>query len=85
MLIDTNRDEPMKISIQKKLLSVCSQAELGRRMKRRAQTVNGWFKNKIPGELVLKVSEVVDFKVTPHELRPDLYPNPTDGLPQKEA
>jgi DNA-binding transcriptional regulator YdaS (Cro superfamily) len=54
-------------------------------MKRRAQTVNGWFKNKIPGELVLKVSEVLEFKVTPHELRPDLYPNPTDGLPQKEA
>lgn len=22
--------------------------------------------------------------VTPHELRPDLYPNPTDGLPQQE-
>lgn len=20
--------------------------------------------------------------ITPHELRPDLYPNPTDGLPQ---
>ncbi|EBO7463710.1 helix-turn-helix domain-containing protein [Salmonella enterica] len=23
--------------------------------------------------------------VTPHELRPDLYPNPTDGLPSQEA
>lgn len=22
--------------------------------------------------------------VTPHELRPDLYPNPTDGLPSQE-
>lgn len=22
--------------------------------------------------------------VTPHELRPDLYPNPTDGLPKQE-
>ncbi|HDR2471501.1 TPA: helix-turn-helix domain-containing protein [Enterobacter soli] len=74
----------MKISIQKKLLNICSQAELGRRMKRRAQTVNGWFKNKIPGELVLKVSKVVDWQVTPHELRPDLYPNPTDGLPAEE-
>ncbi|MGP0695140.1 transcriptional regulator, partial [Citrobacter freundii] len=21
--------------------------------------------------------------VTPHELRPDLYPNPTDGLPKE--
>ncbi|HEC2582044.1 TPA: transcriptional regulator [Raoultella ornithinolytica] len=75
----------MKISIQKKLLNVCSQAELGRRMKRRAQTVNGWFKNKIPGELVLKVSKAVEWRVTPHELRPDLYPNPTDGMPSEEA
>lgn len=23
--------------------------------------------------------------VTPHELRPDLYPNPTDGLPKQET
>ncbi|ECO4677294.1 Rha family transcriptional regulator, partial [Salmonella enterica] len=21
----------------------------------------------------------------PHELRPDMYPNPTDGLPSQEA
>ncbi|HDN2703494.1 TPA: helix-turn-helix domain-containing protein [Klebsiella aerogenes] len=73
----------MKTSTQKKLLNICSQAELGRRMKRRAQTVNGWFKKKIPGELVIKVSKAVDWKVTPHELRPDLYPNPADGLPKE--
>ncbi|EDX9790621.1 Rha family transcriptional regulator, partial [Salmonella enterica] len=23
--------------------------------------------------------------ITPHELRPDMYPNPTDGLPSQEA
>ncbi|WP_233981700.1 transcriptional regulator [Pectobacterium versatile] len=76
----------MKLSTQRKLLSVCSQAELGRRLNRRAQTVNGWFKNKVPGELVVKVARAIGWKVTPHELRPDLYPNPTDGLPkEKEA
>ncbi|HFU0596181.1 TPA: transcriptional regulator [Escherichia coli] len=75
----------MKVAIQKKLLTVCSQAELGRRLDRRAQTVNGWFKNKIPGELVVKVAMAVEWRVTPHELRPDLYPNPTDGLPKQGA
>jgi hypothetical protein len=32
-----------------------------------AQTVNGWFKHKVPGELVLKV-KALEWKVTPHEL-----------------
>lgn len=40
----------MKVTVQRKILSVCSQAGLGRRLGRRAQTVNGWFKNKVPGE-----------------------------------
>jgi DNA-binding transcriptional regulator YdaS (Cro superfamily) len=39
-----------------------------------------------PHERVLPVSELVGWSVTPHQLRPDLYPNPTDALPQaKEA
>lgn len=71
----------MKASIQKKMLKVCSQAELGRRMDKRPQTVNGWFKNKIPGELVLKVARALEWRVTPHELRPDLYPNSADAMP----
>lgn len=75
----------MKVTVQRKILSVCSQAELGRRLGRRAQTVNGWFKNKVPGELVVRVARAIDWKVTAHELRPDLYPNPTDGLPSQEA
>ncbi|WP_297207395.1 YdaS family helix-turn-helix protein [uncultured Pluralibacter sp.] len=74
----------MKVQVQKKMLAICSQAELGRRLNRRAQTVNGWFKNKVPGELVVRVSKAVDWKVTPHELRPDLYPNSTDGLPVED-
>jgi DNA-binding transcriptional regulator YdaS (Cro superfamily) len=76
-------EQRMKPSLQKKLLAVCSQSEIGRRLNRRAQTVNGWFKHKVPGELVLKVSKALEWKVTPHELRPDLYPNPTDGLPKE--
>ena len=32
----------------------------------------------VPAERVIRVFEVTG--VTPHELRPDLYPNPTDGM-----
>lgn len=46
-----------------------------------------------PGDYVLAISRSVDWAVTPHRLRRDLYPNPMDGLPadcpdgqhQKEA
>ncbi len=39
-------------------------------------TVNG-----IPERHVIKACKSVDWKVTPHELRPDIYPHPQDGLP----
>ena len=41
-----------------------------------------WRRKGVPAERVLPVFEVTG--VTPHELRPDLYPNPTDGLPKQE-
>ncbi|MCS3462624.1 hypothetical protein M2374_000707 [Citrobacter sp. JUb117] len=50
----------MKLTTQKKMLAICSQAELGRRLNRRAQTVNGWFKKKVPGELVVRVQVLID-------------------------
>ena len=34
----------------------------------------------VPPDYVLPISRMTG--VTPHELRPDLYPNPTDGLPK---
>lgn len=36
----------------------------------------------IPSNHVLPIYQVTG--VTPHELRPDLYPNPTDGLPKEQ-
>lgn len=46
------------------------------------QVIHGWRKaGQVPPDRVLEVSSAVSFKVTPHELRPDLYPHPEDGLP----
>lgn len=36
----------------------------------------------IPGEHVIDACSAVDWQVTPHQLRPDLYPHPNDGLPE---
>ena len=34
-----------------------------------------------PPERVIAVSELTNWTVTPHQLRPDLYPNPQDAIP----
>lgn len=34
-----------------------------------------------PPEWVIPICEALDWAISPHELRPDIYPNPTDGLP----
>ncbi|NWN92270.1 helix-turn-helix domain-containing protein [Marinobacter adhaerens] len=40
---------------------------------------------KVSAEKTLSVCEATDWQVTPHELRPDIYPNPTDGLPAEKT
>ncbi|AUU93886.1 MULTISPECIES: YdaS family helix-turn-helix protein [Enterobacteriaceae] len=50
-----------------------------------AMTVSHWrnrYHGVVPADRVLQIYEVTG--VTPHELRPDLYPNTTDGLPKQE-
>jgi DNA-binding transcriptional regulator YdaS (Cro superfamily) len=46
--------------------------------------VNNWLRRdlKVPAEWVIACCETVLFEVTPHELRPDIYPHPNDGLPE---
>ncbi|MFS1538212.1 MAG: transcriptional regulator [Candidatus Phlomobacter fragariae] len=45
-------------------------------------TISNWKKRRngrVPVDRVLAIYELTG--ITPHELRPDLYPNPTDGIP----
>ncbi|HHI2551387.1 TPA: transcriptional regulator [Klebsiella aerogenes] len=43
------------------------------------QAISLWHRMGIPAARVLQIFNATG--VTPHELRPDLYPNPTDGMP----
>jgi len=46
-------------------------------------SVSRWknrYQGVVPADRVLQIYAATG--VTPHELRPDLYPNPTDGLPK---
>lgn len=38
----------------------------------------------VPVDRVIAVCELSSWELTPHDLRPDIYPNPTDALPQKK-
>lgn len=46
------------------------------------QSVQKYLKTQVPAEQVIPICEFAEYKFTPHDLRPDLYPNPSDGLPQ---
>ena len=49
-----------------------------------APTVSQWITGvrPVPEKRVIDISRATDWRVTPHELRPDIYPHPDDGLPE---
>lgn len=50
------------------------------------QSICNWIvKNQVPSERVIELCRGGAWTVTPHELRPDIYLNPTDGLPPKKV
>jgi DNA-binding transcriptional regulator YdaS (Cro superfamily) len=46
------------------------------------QAIQKFQKTEISSERVLAISAATDYQVTPHQLRPDIYPHPSDGLPE---
>ncbi len=67
-------------------IRICgSQSELGTRIGKGQYIVTAWVRRygcKVSAEFVVAVSKAVDWQVTPHQLRPDIYPHPKDGLPE---
>jgi DNA-binding transcriptional regulator YdaS (Cro superfamily) len=45
--------------------------------------VSKWRWKGVPAERVLELCRFTEFQVTPHQLRPDIYPHPDDGLPSE--
>ena len=41
--------------------------------------VSQW--SAVPADRVIPIAQATGWRVTPHELRPDLYPNVGDGVP----
>lgn len=55
-------------------------ATLARRCGVTRQAIQIW-KRKLPAERVLDISRACEFRVTPHQLAPHLYPHPDDAVP----
>ncbi|EAV8896103.1 helix-turn-helix domain-containing protein [Salmonella enterica] len=59
-----------------------SQAGIARLLRLPQQVISRWANgHQVPASRVLPLCEIMGWSVTPHEIRPDIYPNPTDGLP----
>jgi len=46
------------------------------------EAVRKWEKNGIPPERVREIAEATNWRITPHQLAPHIYPHPDDGLPE---
>lgn len=67
--------------VKKKVAKQFSQRELAALMNTKQQNVSRWFNSKFPSSRVFHLCQLMRWEVTPHDIRPDIYPNPTDGLP----
>lgn len=72
-------------ALDKAIKAAGSARKLGLALGVTSMSVSHW-KNRdhgiVPPNYIFSIFNLTG--VTPHELRPDLYPNPTDGLPQQE-
>lgn len=73
-------------TLQRAINTAGSTRKFAQRLGISEQAVGRWknkYKGVVPPARVLDVFNATG--VTPHELRPDLYPNPTDGIPVKNS
>ncbi|EAP1386471.1 hypothetical protein ODU92_004352 [Salmonella enterica] len=75
-------DNQVKIKISNHM----TQMSIGEHFGISSQAVGKWLrKGVIPPRRILPLCEILEWRVTPHEIDPAAYPNPTDGLPSQEA
>lgn len=73
------------LALQKAINRVGSQVKLASLLGISTQSVNRWknrYHGKVPSSRVIDIYKITG--VTPHELRPDLYPYPSGSFPEFE-
>ena len=72
----------MTTPLEKAIAIIGNRAGLAIQLGISAPAVSKW--RQCPSDRVLEVSRLTGWQVSPHELRPDYYPHPCDGLPESE-
>lgn len=73
-------------ALEKAIQVASNSSKLAEKLGVSSMTISHWKKRYggvVPKGRVFPIFHVTG--ITPHELRPDMYPNPTDGLPNQEA
>lgn len=72
----------MNEALKEKISELMTQAAIGAHFDISSQAVGKWLRGgRIPPGRILPLCQLLNWKVTPHEIAPQSYPNPTDGLP----
>ncbi|MFU2318965.1 transcriptional regulator [Rahnella sp. PCH160] len=72
----------MNKNVKKKIANRLSQKEIASQMKTKQQNVSRWLNGRIPAERVIPFCTLLNWEITPFELRPDLHPTPLSGIPE---
>jgi hypothetical protein len=56
---------------------------LALKMNVKYQSIQKYLRTKVTAEKVIPLSRALNWSVTPHVIRADLYPHPDDGLPEE--
>ena len=76
----------MNKETQEKISKAASRASIGKHFGISGQAVGKWiYSNGVPQKRIIQLCQFLDWQVTPHEIDPAAYPNPTDGLPGQDA
>ena len=70
--------------LKEKITKTMSRVDIGNSFGISSQAVSKWMsRGKVPSKRVLQLCQILNWSVTPHEINPEAYPNPTDGLPRQ--
>ena len=68
------------MNAMKEAISLVGLSNLARGLGVSHQAVRKFEASRVPAERVIEVAMLTGWQVTPHQLRPDLYPLPGDAL-----